>query len=148
ALARAGLQPRDLPLFLVLGRPEGPMNALFQAAKLQFVVKQTPGRPDAPLHVFATRDAIYVSCQGCSLMGKHADLLAADTSGTGASAGDIEMPEDDDALVRTVTATLMAGGKGKGGADSEVEEYIKRIQEQRRAPTPEERRKMRGLVRQ
>src|SRR5438105_1685685 len=69
------LLPCDLPLFLGLGRPSGPEEALFDAAQLAFVVKQAPAGP-APLHVYATRDAIYVTCAGASLLGKHAANVA------------------------------------------------------------------------
>src|SRR5262249_12005240 len=69
-LSRNGVDIRDLPLFLVLGRTEGPPEQLFQSARLQFTVRQTPARVDAPLHVYVTAQAIYVTCQGCSLLGR------------------------------------------------------------------------------
>jgi hypothetical protein len=75
-LAQAGIRPGDLPMFLVLGRPQGPEEHLFAAAQLPLVVKQTPSDPGAPLHVYATRDAIYVTCAGASLLGKHAANVA------------------------------------------------------------------------
>src|SRR5439155_24859794 len=76
ALAQAGIRPGDLPMFLVLGRPAGPEENLFHAAQLPLVVKQTPGDARAPLHVYATREAIYVTCAGASLLGKHAANVA------------------------------------------------------------------------
>src|SRR5207248_7629746 len=60
ALAHAGMRPGDLPLFLILGRPSGPEEVLFDAAQMNLVVKQAPAGP-APLHVYATHDAIYVT---------------------------------------------------------------------------------------
>jgi hypothetical protein len=75
-LAQAGIRPGDLPIFLVLGRPESPEENLFAAAQLSLVVKQTPPDPRAPVHVYATRDAIYVTCAGASLLGKHAANVA------------------------------------------------------------------------
>jgi len=75
ALGQAGLSLTDLPLFLVLGRPEAPEDDLFQAAQLQLVVRQTP-RAAAPLHVYASRDALYVTCAGASLLGRQATILA------------------------------------------------------------------------
>jgi hypothetical protein len=74
-LDQAGLGLTDLPLFLVLGRTEAPEDELFKAAKLQLVVRQTPGRA-APLHVYASRDAIYITCAGASLLGRQATILA------------------------------------------------------------------------
>jgi hypothetical protein len=84
ALAKAGLDPRDLPMFLVLGRPEGPIGELFHVPTVQLLMDQTPARPDAPLHVWAVRvetregprEAIYVSCEGTCLLGHHALQLA------------------------------------------------------------------------
>jgi hypothetical protein len=76
ALGQAGIRVGDLPLFLVLGRPQGPEEPLFNAAQVQLVVKQTPSELGAPLHVYASRDAIYVTCAGASLLGKHAANVA------------------------------------------------------------------------
>jgi hypothetical protein len=75
ALGEAGLSLTDLPLFLVLGRPEVAEAYLFQAAQLSLVVNQTPSK-DAPLHLYASRDAIYVTCVGASLLGRQAAILA------------------------------------------------------------------------
>src|SRR5262249_6336969 len=52
ALRKAGLRLTDLPLFLVLGRPEEDERALFQAAGLALEVKGAPDRPEAPLHLY------------------------------------------------------------------------------------------------
>ncbi|HYT92592.1 MAG TPA: type VI secretion protein IcmF/TssM N-terminal domain-containing protein [Gemmataceae bacterium] len=99
-LAQANIHLSDLPLFLVLGRPEGPDDApetdraakaeelLFsQAARLKFVVNQTPQDPQAPLHVYATREAVFLTCAGASLLGWQTAILAGDaeapSSGTG-----------------------------------------------------------------
>jgi hypothetical protein len=76
ALQRAGVQLTEVPLFLMLGRPEAPEEFLFQAARLDLIVKQTPNRATAPLHVCATRDAVYVTCAGASVLGHHASILA------------------------------------------------------------------------
>jgi len=90
ALGQAGLSLTDLPLFVVLGRPEAPEEDLFHAAQLQLVVKQTP-RGAAPLHLYASRDAVYVTCAGASLLGKQATILAVEglpEIGSAGSAGD------------------------------------------------------------
>src|SRR5262245_41478348 len=39
-LGQAGIQITELPLFLVLGRPDGPEEPFFQAAQLNLVIKQ------------------------------------------------------------------------------------------------------------
>jgi hypothetical protein len=81
ALHRAGIGFTDQPLLLILGQPEDDEKALFQAAQLTLQVQQTPSspdppRPDTPLHIYATRDATYVTCAGASLLGCHARFLA------------------------------------------------------------------------
>jgi hypothetical protein len=76
ALAEAGLDPREAPLFLVLGRPAGGERALFGAGNVKLQVKQAPRRDDTPLTVSANQDAVYVTCAGASLLGRYATLLA------------------------------------------------------------------------
>jgi hypothetical protein len=76
ALNHAGISLSDVPLFLVLGRPESPEEHFFAASQIAFQVKQTPPGLGAPLHVYGNRDAVFVTCAGCSLMGKQASLLA------------------------------------------------------------------------
>lgn len=76
ALDKAGVSLTDVPLFLVVGRTEAAETNLFQAARLDLVVKQTPGRADAPLHVYASRESIYVTCANISLLGQYASMLA------------------------------------------------------------------------
>jgi hypothetical protein len=76
ALHKQGIDVRDLPLFLVLGRPAAGEAPLFQAAQLKFVVQQEPRRPDAPLRVWAGPDGIYLTCAQASLLGRLAELLA------------------------------------------------------------------------
>jgi len=97
ALAQAGIRLGDLPLFLVLGRPQGPEEHLFAATQLQFAVPQTPSNPLAPLHIYATREAVYLTCAGASLLGKHAANVALegiDVESVGSSDTSEEMTED------------------------------------------------------
>jgi hypothetical protein len=68
AVREADVEPTATPLFLVLGSPVSGEGALFEAAfpddPSRWRVRQAPAYPDAPLHVSATRDAIYVSWPG------------------------------------------------------------------------------------
>ncbi|HZU37643.1 MAG TPA: type VI secretion protein IcmF/TssM N-terminal domain-containing protein [Gemmataceae bacterium] len=66
ALARAGLDLTQLPIFLVLGRPASSEEDLFKAAGLKLDVAHVPNRPDAALRVYANRDALYITCGGKS----------------------------------------------------------------------------------
>jgi hypothetical protein len=89
-LHHQGIDLTEAPLFLVLGRPAGGEAALFQATQLSLAVGGTPSRLDAPLHVYANRDAIFVTCAGASLLGRQAALLAEEpayATGGGADAG-------------------------------------------------------------
>ncbi len=99
ALAQGGIRVTDMPMFLVLGRPEAPEDHFFNAAQLQLVVKQSPPGPMAPLHVYASRDAIFVTCAGASLLGKHASIVALEgieqLGGTEGGGGGGESPEAD-----------------------------------------------------
>jgi hypothetical protein len=79
ALAAAGVEPTEAPLFLVLGRPSGSVEDLFGAARLTLQIRHVPGGPDAPLHAYASRDAIFVTCEGASLLGRLNALLAPET---------------------------------------------------------------------
>ena len=79
ALRQAGFGLTDLPLFLVVGEPVGTEAALFKAA---FPSAQKPlrlpGAPvgRAPLHVYASADAIWLTCAGASLTGEHVQRLS------------------------------------------------------------------------
>jgi hypothetical protein len=80
ALYHAGIDLSEKPLFLVIGRPAAPEEAMFQAAELPLAVRQAPSSGAAPLHVYAYRDgrhdSIFVTCAGASLMGKYVAILS------------------------------------------------------------------------
>lgn len=76
SLDQARIDLTEAPLFLVLGRPRGGEEALFQGAQVAFQVGGAPRRADAPVRVFASRDAVYVVCPGVSLLSRQADLMA------------------------------------------------------------------------
>lgn len=76
ALDAAGINITEVPLFIILGRPEAPEENLFNASQINFLVKNVPSRASAPLHVYGNRDAVFITCAGCSLLGKQAALLA------------------------------------------------------------------------
>jgi hypothetical protein len=143
ALRRARIDLREVPLFLVIGRPEAPHDHLFQASRLPLVVKNAPARADAPLHVYATEKAVYVTCAGASLLGKHAALLAGDYQGKG-SVGEIQMPAEDEDTMKT-----LAPGAAPGQVP-EIERILARAHQQGRDPknlTRDEQRRIRTLLR-
>jgi hypothetical protein len=141
ALRQAGIGLSDAPLFLVLGRPAGREELLFEASHLAFDVKQVPPRRDAPLHVYANRDGIYVTCPGASLLGRQAAILAGEVG---------EAPPDVDDRVEqsTENATLRPEQQPMVRA---IKDILARAQKQGRGYdqlTPEERREIARLERQ
>ncbi len=68
-LRQAGIEPADAPLFLVLGRPASSLEQFFAASRQPFQVRHAPRTADAPLHVYANREGIFVTCEGASLLG-------------------------------------------------------------------------------
>jgi hypothetical protein len=139
ALEKEGFDLRELPLFLVLGRTESGLEPLFQASKLQLKVKHAPQR-DAPLHVYASPEAIFVTCEGASLLGRQGAFLLGSSAGASANPGAV-MYDEDDPLNKT-NAPINAGG-----AVPELMAIRDRALKQGRSLTPEEQRRMRGLLR-
>jgi hypothetical protein len=84
ALQAADIDSAATPLFLVLGRTQGGeeafISAAFATAPSSLRVRNVPARAEAPLHVFATRDAIYVMCPDACMLGRQAELLAGTTA--------------------------------------------------------------------
>jgi hypothetical protein len=140
ALQQAGIDLTEAPLFLVLGRPAGGEAALFSASQLQLTVANVPRRADAPLHVFASRDGVYVTCAGASLLGRQA-LIFTESSH---AAGDGVAPEagTTDQLGKTQDpfATM-----GPTGTLKEIQVILRRAREEGRDLTEEERRQVRLL---
>ena len=86
-LRASGTGVADLPLYLVLGRPQGGDAALFLASqqKIQFTA---PKSESAPVRVFAGPTALFVTCAGASTWGRYIDRLHdPDSSGGGGAAG-------------------------------------------------------------
>jgi len=100
SLEHAGIALPKVPLFLVLGRPESPEEHLFEASGMKLVFPQTPANPFAPVHVFADRNAVFVTCRGASVLGRLAEILALENMPEGASALDQESTEELDKTMR------------------------------------------------
>ncbi len=75
ALEANRLSLKRLPMFLILGEPASGERALFRAVGLPLLLNQTP-RENAPLHLYATEQAIYLCCSGLSLLTRMARHLA------------------------------------------------------------------------
>jgi len=77
ALSQQGIDPRQTPLFLVLGQPAGGESSLFHASGVPLSLPAVPRRPDAPLRVRAGEDGIFVTCPGVSLLSRQAERMHA-----------------------------------------------------------------------
>ncbi len=141
ALAKQGIDLRDVPLFLIVGRPESGVEPLFQASKLQLQVKGVPARPDTPLHVFAAPEGVFVTCEGASLLGRQAAFLAGSSAGAASGSPGAILFDDDDPLNKT-NAPMNAGG-----AVPELMAIRDRALKQGRSLSPDDQRKMRSLLR-
>lgn len=64
----AGIGLNEAPLFLVLGKTAGSLETFFAASRLPFQIRHVPQDADGPLHVYANREAIFVTCEGASLL--------------------------------------------------------------------------------
>lgn len=74
ALCHAHLDVRELPLFLVLGRPAEREENLFAAAPMRWLVRATPPG-DPPLRVYASSEAIFLTCADSTALGHIAGSL-------------------------------------------------------------------------
>jgi hypothetical protein len=138
ALNESGIELTDAPLFLVLGKPAGGEEPLLNAAQLSLTVKQAPKRPNAPLHVYANRDGIYVTCAGASVLGRQAAVLNGEVEDGTASGGGDGAPEDDP------FKTLRPKGRLK-----EVQNILSKAREEGRSPdqlTDAERAEIQALI--
>jgi hypothetical protein len=137
SLNAAQIDLTEAPLFLVLGKPMGGDDALFAAAQLQLTVKGVPSRADAPLRVWASRDGVYVTCAGASLLGKQCAILAGEVA---AGAGQFASVEAGDDAFKTVQPQGLLKG---------VQGVLSRAREQGRDPsmlTDQEKEEIRLLL--
>src|SRR5690606_23066852 len=106
-------------------------------------------RADAPLHVYCTDAAIYLTCAGASLLGAYAASLAPRDTGSPAPAeGSHE--EDADAFVKTLApgATITPEGlMGEKEPLGDMAELLRRAQREGRALSKVEKRMLRALYR-
>lgn len=144
ALDAAGLGLSDLPLFLIVGRTASGEESLFSASQVVWTVENVPADPEAPLHVYANEEAIYVTCAALTLLGCQTALWAGDPEWTIQVAGlDLEDAPtegtDDDAF-----KTLQPKGKMQ-----DVQAVLAKAAAEGRAPhqiTEDEREQIRILI--
>jgi len=119
AMRRAGVELGDLPVFLVLGQPMGGLSSLFHASGVALAVSDVPRRPEAPIHVFATYDAIFVTCPGLSALGHLAtSRIGADETAAVTPAAPPSQPSSDLAVSEAGAAPRTGPETGPPAADS------------------------------
>jgi hypothetical protein len=67
-LDEAGIDIRTVPVFLVLGQPQAGNPIFFSSTKLPFTLREEPARPDSPIHLYATREVIFVTVESLSAL--------------------------------------------------------------------------------
>jgi hypothetical protein len=146
SLNQAGIDLTEAPLFLVLGRPKAGEAALFDGSQLQLTVRQVPPDPGAPLHVYANRESIFVTCAGASLLGRQAAILAEQPGSSATTTVDgvplVPASTGGDDLFKTLTPQ---------GRLKDVQLILARAREQGRNPdqlTEQEKQEIRALMAQ
>jgi hypothetical protein len=131
-----GIALADAPLFLIVGRPASGTDALFQAAQVSTTVR-APATPDAPLRVYAHRDAIFVTCEGASAWGRFAAVLA----------GEVEPDNPTAATAPADAGKTIQFGEQMGMAPELVDEMRSLLaQREQRELTPAENARLRELA--
>lgn len=120
SLRHAGLDVTETPMFLVLGRPVGREEALFSAAHMQWAVQQSPKGEGAPLHVYASREAIFVTCAESSALGRQARLFGGNPA-TESAAGDLPQRLEDEIQALFNRAKEQGRGPDQLNADEKVQ---------------------------
>lgn len=140
ALQRANIDIKQLPVFIILGRPDSSMDALFQGSRQKYIVRQVP-HADAPLTLYATQEGIYITCVGCSLSGEYSSQLAGVTSVSGNEQGN-------EADIEQHSLGAMTAQPGMVAGTDEIQQIVQRAGREGRNVTREERRRIRFLTRQ
>ena len=75
-LKNASIDITETPLFLLIGKPEGGTANFLNAGQVVRSIPQTPAEDNAPFHVFAGDEAVYVCCESSSLLGRQSTMFA------------------------------------------------------------------------
>lgn len=111
ALEEAGILLHETPLFIILGRNAEGDDALYQSAGFRPVpsVNQVPRDPNAPLHVAANREAIYLTCPGISCLDQLTAPAGAEAVGGEPAGADGAEGGDEDRTIGFGGRTLAVG---------------------------------------
>ncbi len=67
------------PIYLVLGRPAAGEDGIFKASRVDWRVRAVPAGEEEPLHVWASKEAIVITCAGASQLGALAKAIRKET---------------------------------------------------------------------
>jgi hypothetical protein len=145
ALVEAGIDLKRVSVFLILGQTAGGEDYLFEAAVPSTArplrVRGAPRRL-APLHVYATEDAVYVTCARCSVLGRHAmRLLRGESSVLPAPEPSASSAVLGRSMRQTIFETMQPGGHM-----AEVPKLLARAAREKRELTPEEKDELNRLL--
>ena len=73
---RAGIDPRQTPIYLVLGAPAGGIREFFASSHVELAVVPSAEEAGESVQVCGNRDAIYICCRDSSLTGHYAGKSA------------------------------------------------------------------------
>jgi hypothetical protein len=143
AVNQAGIDLTTVPLFLVIGRPAGPEETMFQAADLRLAVRQSPPGSAAPLHVYAFRDgrhdSVFITCAGACLLGKYAAILSGEEA-------PVELPQPGGEAASQASIDLSKTARPEGEV-KQLLEILREAKKQGRELTEEEQREIMKLER-
>ena len=74
-----GIDLANTPIYLVLGRPAAGEEGLFSASQVGWRIRGIPAGADEPIHVWACKDAIVITCAGASQLGALAKAISKET---------------------------------------------------------------------
>jgi len=121
-LAQAQLDLTRLPLFLVLGKPDGGEEIFFQTASsagaaVFSLSKFAPKRSDSPLRVYVGTESVFVTCPGASLLGAQAEFLNTDPMLGSEDPMHSTAGGDPDAMFSTISGAELLATIGGGSLD-------------------------------
>ena len=142
ALRTNGIGWTDAPLFLILGRNVGGEDSLLAGSQFNFPVR-APRRPDAPIHVYANRDVIFLTARDASLLGKHAAILSGEMELSAPSTVDVGGGGGEEDMFKTMAPRgeakeaidIIAQAQMQGrGVNQLTEEEREQLRKQARKP--------------
>ncbi|HBJ33800.1 MAG TPA: hypothetical protein DDZ51_03345 [Planctomycetaceae bacterium] len=115
---RAGIDPRQTPIYLILGSPAGGIREFFSSSHIDLAVLPSAEEADEPVQVCGNRDAIYVCCRDSSLVGHYARKSASSLLKTATNRCNAETRSSHDATIRQAQPAWRSGVAARTSAES------------------------------